>query len=106
MLKKANRVSKKTLDEVFKSGRFINSPALTLKYAQSGEAEPRISFIVPKNVAKSAVVRNALRRRGYQAIVGHLATLPQGFIGAFIFKKELNIDELKHELENLLNKIN
>lgn len=91
---------------MFASGQFINSSSLTLKFIKKESAAPRISFIVPKNVAKSAVTRNDLRRRGYSVIKKYLNSLPHGFVGAFVFKKTLTLDELDYEIKAIFNKIN
>ena len=68
MLPKKNRADKKAIDVIFKKGRFINSPNLTLKFLNSVHVRhgyARVSFVVPKNVSQKAVIRNLLRRRGY-----------------------------------------
>lgn len=88
MLSKRNRASKKAVDLIFKQGRFINSPNLTFKYILENDfSEKKISFIVPKSVAKSAVKRNSLRRRGYNVLKKHLISFPSGILGVFVFKK-------------------
>jgi len=123
MLSKNNRINKKLTERVFKEGKFINSPNLTLKFLIFKKTEkentlPRISFIVPKTVSKKAVDRNLLRRRGYFIFKKHLKRPPFGFVGTFIFNKKSMtlfgcrknktrnpIKELENEIENILNKI-
>ena len=118
MLPKQNRVNKKLVDKIFKEGRFVNSPILTLKYVKDGLSAPRICFITPKTVSKKAVDRNLLRRRGYFIIKKHLTRFPVGLAGSFVFgKKSMEIfggrknktknpiKNLENEIENLLNKI-
>ena len=115
MLPKKNRVDKKSIDEIFKAcppigreGSFINSNSLTFKFLlKNGSKIRRISFIAPKNVAKFAVKRNLLRRRGYSALEKHIKQFPFGLLGVFIFKKPLNsVLEIENEIKNILNKIN
>jgi len=107
MLSKKNRAGKKELDKVFQKGKFINSPTLTFKFLlEASTVPPRISFIVPKSVARLAVKRNALRRRGYATIQGHWRGLPAGLLGAFIFKKYPDDAQmLKNEIKAILSKI-
>ncbi len=106
MLPKKNRVDTKTVEQIFQRGRSISSPNLNFKYILSGK-EKRISFIAPKSVAKLAVKRNLLRRRGYSALVKHIKGLTLGVAGVFIFKKaESNIKTLENEIQNILHKIN
>ena len=107
MLLKKNRVSTKEVETIFKSGSFLNSPSLTFKYIKTDNKEVKISFIAPKNVTKSAVVRNLLRRCGYSALAKHLKLSPLGVTGVFIFKKyQDDILILENEIKNVLSKIN
>ena len=107
MLPKKNRVIKKEVDLIFKQGRFITSPNLTFKYVKNQNQGVKISFIAPKSVAKLAVKRNLLRRRGYSALEKYINQFPLGIIGVFIFKKyQDDIFTLKNEIENILKKIN
>lgn len=88
MIPKKNRNSQKSIDLIFKKGKFINSQNINLKFYLDKEyPNIRVSFVVPKSVAKSAVKRNALRRRGYQVISKYIHSLPAGFNGAFLFGK-------------------
>lgn len=107
MLLKKNRADKKAIEKIFKEGKFVNSPNLTFKFILINKDERRISFIVPKNVAKLAVKRNFLRRRGYVVLKKHLSEFPLGLTGAFVFKKPINsILELENEIKTILAKIN
>ena len=122
MLPKRNRADKKQIETIFKEGRFLTSPNLMFKFTslQKGlsfgaplrtvlkeRGVPKISFIAPKSVAKLAVKRNLLRRRGYSALKKHINQFPAGLIGAFIFKKPINsVLEIENEIKTILNKIN
>ena len=88
MLPKKNRADKKAIESIFKDGRFVSSPNLTLKFIHTKESGKRISFVVPKTVSKSAVVRNLLRRRGYALDQKYFDLFPTSFTGAFIFGKK------------------
>lgn len=104
MLKKNIRADKKTVEKIFSAGKFVGSGPLSLKFfIDRKEKSPRISFIVPKSVSKSAVERNSLRRKGYIAVKEYINKLPAGFKGAFVFKKK-SLD-IKKEIENILAKI-
>jgi len=120
MLPKKNRVDTKEVDKIFKEGRFIVSPSFTFKFIQHATSqtcgnshmsdlwlEPKISFIAPKSIAKLAVKRNLLRRRGYIALSKYINQFPLGFIGVFIFKKyQDDILTLENEIKTILKKIN
>ncbi len=106
MLPKKNRADTKTVEKIFKEGKFLNSSNLTFKYLISGNGH-EISFIAPKSVAKLAVKRNLLRRRGYSALKKYIELFPSGTTGAFVFKKyQDDISTLENEIKAILGKIN
>mgnify|MGYP001592004162 FL=1 len=120
MLKKKNRVDRKTIDKIFQEGRFINGENLVFKFIFNKKSHlPAVSFVAPKGVCKSAVKRNALRRRGYAVLEKYLKDLPKDISGVFIFgKKSLELfagrkhknynpnTHLEYEIKNILGKIN
>ncbi len=106
MLKKTNRVDRKTINQIFKLGHFINSPNLTFKFIKNTDNNFKFSFIAPKSVAKLAVKRNSLRRHGYNALK-RISFLPKEIVGIFIYKKVvLDISQLENEIKTIFNKIN
>jgi ribonuclease P protein component len=107
MLPKNQRVERKPIKQIFEQGRFLNGSSLTLKFTRDPKAKKaKISFIAPKSVAKTAVERNSLRRKGYRAIKPHMSSLPNDLSGVFIFKKkEINILDLENEISVLLSKV-
>jgi ribonuclease P protein component len=120
MLKKINRVDRKTIDQIFKTGRFVVGKELVLKFILNHQSPTiRVSFTAPKNVSKSAVKRNLLRRRGYAVLNKYLNALPKGFNGIFVFgKKSLDVfggkinnisnplKDLENEIEKIISKFN
>ncbi len=58
-----------SLRYVYKNGQAIRSARITIKYTKnSHRAHPRFAVVVSKKVLKSAVGRNRIRRRIYEAI--------------------------------------
>jgi len=107
MLLKKNRVDKKLIDQIFKEGKFLNSPSFTFKFIKKSDLPLKISFIAPKSVAKLAVKRNLLRRRGYSSLKKYFNQFPSGIVGVFIFKKAVDsVLEIENEIKTILNKIN
>lgn len=107
MLPKKNRVSTKEVETIFKSGKCLNAVNLTFRYFKTNKEEAKISFIAPKSVAKLAVKRNLLRRRGYAALAKHFKPSPLGITGVFIFKKYQDDSLiLENEIKEILHKIN
>lgn len=108
MLPKKSRVNKKDIDFLFKEGNSIHSSSLNFKFILTTDTTlPRISFITPKSVAKLAVKRNLLRRRGYDALRKYIHSFPLGLIGAFIFKRyQDDVPMIENEIKTILSKIN
>lgn len=107
MLLKNNRADRKAIEKIFKGGKFINSLCLTFKFILTNEnSRPRISFVVPKNIAKMAVKRNLLRRRGYSILKKYIGQSPTGLMGVFIFKKyQEDVSIIENEIKNIFTKI-
>jgi ribonuclease P protein component len=108
MLAKKNRADTNTVTQVFRGGKSVNSAFLTFKYILNSKFQyRRISVIAPKSIAKKAVGRNTLRRRGYQALKKYLDLFPAGVVGAIVLKKPLgSVPEFENEIQTILNKIN
>jgi ribonuclease P protein component len=107
MLPKKNRADKGAVDEIFKEGRFFNSPNLTFKFTLKNTTPfPRISFIVPKSVAKKAVDRNKLRRLGYSVLEKYIKKISPQIVGALVFKKyQEDSSIIENEIKDLFHKI-
>ncbi len=107
MLPKRNRVDKKNVEKIFKEGKFVGSPSLTFKFILANDSTPpRVSFIAPKSIARSAVKRNLLRRKGYSALEKYIKQFPAGILGVFVFKRpEEDILKIEYEIKSVLNKI-
>lgn len=108
MLSKRNRVIKKEVDLIFKSGKSISSLNFNFKFIKIPKNplnEWKISFIVPKSVAKLAVQRNLLRRRGY-SVLKKINSSPSGIVGVFVFKKyQDDVILIENEIKNIFSKI-
>jgi ribonuclease P protein component len=108
MLPKRNRVNKKEVDEIFKSGSFVNSPNLTFKFLlKKGIIGPKVSFISPKSISKKAVIRNKLRRIGYNILKKYKKDFPSELIGVFVFRKyQDDVSIIENEIKTIFSKIN
>ena len=113
MLPKKNRVDKNGINLIFKAcppngreGKFISSSLFTFKFILNNKPiKARISFIVPKNIAKLAVERNLIRRKGYLVLEKYIKEFPVGILGVFVFKKkEEDVSKIENEIKNILNK--
>ena len=68
MIPKKNRVHKALFDLIYTTGSPVHSPLFYLLYINNSNSIQKFSFVVSKKIAKSAVIRNKLRRRGYSII--------------------------------------
>lgn len=67
MLKRRERISRSLFPEILKSRTFVNSKHLTLRVGLS-LGHPKFATSISKKIAKSAVIRNTLRRRIYSSV--------------------------------------
>jgi ribonuclease P protein component len=106
MLTRAHRFhGRNSLRGVYQNGKTARSPLVALKYMPSQRADYRTAVVVSRKVHKSAVARNRIRRRVYEA-VRHLE--PQG-IGTYdlvftIFSEQL-LELSGVELDRLIRKL-
>ena len=104
---KAQKVTRKLFAVVLDQGKKYHSTHLSFKICTTSEKIPIVSFVVSKKIAKQAVSRNFLKRRG-RSIVKKLAyTNTKPFLGVFFFKKgseNLSFQELEEEIMLLLRK--
>ena len=110
MLPSSQRIHRRDFKDIFKKGRFWQSSNLslvTLKKEDPTLNKSKFAFSASKNVAKKAVARNKLRRRGYSAIRNLMTRVKPSFLAVFIFKKGsdgLSFKEIEKEVVFLLQK--
>jgi ribonuclease P protein component len=102
MLSKKKRVTKNTFKIIMDKGSIISGSFFVLHYIK--QEFPQYVFVAPKKIAKTAVLRNSLRRKGYNAIRSYDL---KSCAGIFFFKKEAltaNIIDIKKDLDFILKK--
>lgn len=83
-------------------GHIIYGSFFIFRYLDS--STPRYAFVVPKKIAKTAVKRNFLRRKGYDVLRLHSLKSNKGI---FFYKKEAltaTSIEIKTDIELILKK--
>ncbi|OIO30197.1 hypothetical protein AUJ77_03620 [Candidatus Nomurabacteria bacterium CG1_02_43_90] len=106
MISKKNRISKHGFPEDQIRGFRVFSHSFTAVFYQSTE-EHRVAVVVSKKMAKTAVLRNLLRRRSYDAISPCLKGSSTTVVVVFP-KKELpstNFIDLKTEFYNAFRQV-
>ncbi len=103
MLPKKKRVTKNTFNTIMEKGSIVSGSFFILRYIKENPSQ--CAFVVPKKIAKKAILRNSLRRKGYNIIRDYKLNL---FSGLFFFKKEsinIPVSELRNDINSILKRI-
>jgi len=103
MLPKKKRITKNTFQKIIEKGIVVHGSFFIFRYLK--QEPPQFSFVAPKKIAKTAVLRNNLRRKGYNILRLHKLN---SYAGVFFYKKEAliaNQTEIKKDIELILKKI-
>lgn len=102
MIPKKNRIKREDFEEITKKGGFLSSSLFSIRFLKNPEKIRRISVVVSKKVAKTAVKRNLLRRRVYEVI----QKMPESPYFSIIFAKKgsekASFREIATEITKLL----
>ena len=99
MLPKKNKLNREAFDGVWKEGGRIHSPLFTFIYKKSADVG-HYSAVISKKVAKTAVLRNRLRRLIYKTI-DFVGGRGKPISGVFILKPEAKTTSLENLSENI-----
>ena len=113
MLPKHSRLTKETIERHLIRARRLKTSRFLVLYTRIPQPEaskaapkgPQVSFTVSKKVAKTAVLRNKLRRRGYTAVrvlIPRLSPDVAVLISYLSPDIKVSIAELTAELEKAL----
>ncbi|MCK4805724.1 MAG: ribonuclease P protein component [Candidatus Pacebacteria bacterium] len=109
MLKKKNRItSSVTFKEIFTKGNVKENECFKIIFKKNDLDYPRYGIIVSAKNSKSAVQRNALKRRIRNILRSSLLVFSRGFDVVIITKKgclNINFSKLKESLDELLLKL-
>ena len=90
---------------VYQKGKTVRKPKASLVFAENTRGFTRVAVVVSKKVIKSAVGRNRIRRRVYEAVRKNFEYLPEKTDYIFvIFSKDILTMPLP-ELEKLLGEL-
>lgn len=97
-----------SLRYVYQNGKTVRGPLISIKYIEnSRRTKYRLAVVVSKKVNKSAVTRNRIRRRLYEAVRTHEAGIakPYDIVMTVFHDKiaELPADELQRMVLAQLN---
>jgi len=90
----------------YKHGKTIRTPKISLVFAKNSRNHQRFAVVISKKVIKSAVGRNRVRRRVYEAIRLNLPEFKDKKDCIFVIYsktvKEMPFEELKNLVNSLL----
>lgn len=97
-----------SLNYVYKSGHTARTADISLRYAPNNRRETyRCAVVVSKKVSKSAVVRNRIRRRVYEAVRLQEARITEPLDLVFsVFQEKVAVipsNELQQRVKQLLD---
>lgn len=102
MFLKKKRVTKELFQTIMKDGGMLSGPLFVFRFIS--QKNPQYAIVAPKSVAKRAVDRNNLRRKGYNALRG---VVLRGGAGIFFYKKpgiNASFKDIKDDIENLIKR--
>ena len=90
---------------VYQKGKTVRTPKMSLVFADNARKFTRVAVVVSKKVEKSAVGRNRIRRRIYEALRRNFDLVPKERDYIFVvFSKEVGKMSFS-ELEKLLGEL-
>lgn len=96
MLPKSRRLSASEVRTILKAGRSESAGDLSMKFLRH-EGPSKAAVVVSTKVAKTAVVRNTLRRAVYRALASHF---PPAGVRVVFFVRKTSVD-VDQEIKNL-----
>lgn len=90
---------------VYQHGKTVRKPQMSLVFVENTKGFTRIAVVVSKKVAKSAVERNRIRRRIYEALRKNLEYIPERKDYIFVVFSKAIKDMPFSELEKLLGEL-
>ncbi|MAG12217.1 ribonuclease P protein component, partial [bacterium] len=109
---KKQKIQRSSFPKTFSGSKTFPSPFFTLRVffdKKNSTTSSRFSFVVSAKVAKKAVARNTLKRRGYAVIKKNIPNIKSGYICVFFFKKEstrVSFKDLEKEIVITLKRAN
>jgi len=104
MFPKNQRIPRKMFPLLSNGAKVFKNNVFLLRFVSNkGESNSRFCFSISKKVAKSAAVRNRLRRIGYRSLNKYLPNIKLNVLAVFFFKIVPKSDEeIIKNLENIL----
>jgi ribonuclease P protein component len=103
MFPKNKRIPRKMFPLLSNGEKTFKNNLFFLKFVLKNDSESRFCFSISKKVAKSAVVRNRMRRAGYRLLLGYISEIKSKILAVFSFRiVPKNDEEIIKGLESIL----
>lgn len=103
MFPKSKRIPRKMFPLLSDGAKTLKNNLFFLKFVSGNDVGSRFCFSVSKKVAKSAVVRNRIRRSGYRLLLRHISKIKPKILAVFSFRTAPKDDEeIIKNLESIL----
>lgn len=90
---------------VYQHGKTVRSPKMSLVFVSNSRGFTRVAVVVSKKVIKSAVGRNRIRRRVYEAIRVNFDDIPEKMDYVFVVYSKDVLKMSFNELEKMLGEL-
>ena len=90
---------------VYKHGKTVRKPRMSLVFGENTRGFTRVAVVVSKKVIKSAVGRNRIRRRVYEALRKNFDLVPKKTDYIFVVYDKKVGEMAFNELEKLLGEL-
>lgn len=102
MLPKIQRIPRKMFPLLLNGAKVFRNDLFLLRLVPN--KEKKFAFSVSKKIAKSAVVRNKMRRDGYRLLAKYIPKIKSNVLASFSFRRiPKNNDDIIKNLESILN---
>ena len=104
MLPKKRRLEKWLIEKALRQGKLVRGSRVSLKYLVIPNRQSAFGLVVSSKVAKQAVIRNKLKRRGRAVILKLLPGIKEGFLALIFFKigsPKATFRDLENEITQL-----
>ena len=90
---------------VYQNGKTIRTPNLSLVFAENTKGFTRFAVVVSKKIEKSAVKRNKIRRRFYEAIRLNIDKIPKKRDYIFVIYSKKMLEKTFSEIEQAVGEL-
>ena len=104
MLPQNRRIPRKMFPLLLNGNKVFKNNLFLLRWVYGKDPQSRFCFSVSKKVAKSAVVRNKMRRSGYRALEKYLPQIKPNVLAVFSYRMvPKSNDDIINNLKSILN---